>query len=118
MLVSANVLPARQKPDQTAKDSDVVYEVGGDVRPPKIIHYVEPASSDSSQDAYVEGVVRISTVVNLDGAPAELHMLRGLNTDEDKLAVEALKQWRFQPGTKKGRPVRVRITVEIEFHLL
>jgi TonB family protein len=118
LLVSADVLAAPQKSDQPAKDSDVVYAVGGDVKPPKIIHYVEPAASDSSQDAYVEGLVRISAVVNLDGAPAELQVLKGLNADEDKLAVAALKQWRFQPGTRKGQAVRVRITVEIEFHLL
>ena len=100
------------------KDDSDIYVVGGDVKPPKVIHYVEPESSSSSQDAYVEGVVRISTVVNLDGLPSDLHVTKGLNSEEDRLAVEALKQWRFQPGTRKGQPVRVRINVEIEFHLL
>jgi len=99
-------------------DSTDIYVAGGDVKPPKVIHYVEPDFSPSSQEAFVEGVVKIAAVVNLDGIPADLHVTKGLNADEDKLAVEALKQWRFKPGTKKDQPVRVRINVEINFHLL
>ncbi len=86
------------------------------MKPPKVIHYVEP--DPSSQDAYVEGVVRISAVVNLDGTPSDLKVVKGLNAEEDKLATEALKQWRFRPGSKNEKPVRVRINVEINFHLL
>lgn len=115
--------PGQQKSEQsqnaqTQKDSSEVYVVGGDVKPPKVIHYVEPEFSPSSQDAYVEGVVRIAAVVNLDGLPANLEVTKGLNAEEDKLAIEALKQWRFKPGTKNDRPVRVKINVEINFHLL
>ncbi|MGH9609881.1 MAG: energy transducer TonB [Bryobacteraceae bacterium] len=29
-----------------------------------------------------------------------------------------MKQWRFRPGLKDGRPVNVRVTVEVEFRLL
>ncbi len=32
--------------------------------------------------------------------------------------MEALKQWRFQPGTKEGKSVNVRVTIEVAFHLL
>jgi periplasmic protein TonB len=62
--------------------------------------------------------VKISTVVTQDGIPTELKILRGLNSKEDETAIEVLKQWRFQPGTKAGQPVKVRVTVEVEFHLL
>jgi TonB family protein len=115
-------VPAGQQKDSahTQKDStkqaQEIYTVGGDVKPPKIIHYVEP--DPTAQDTYVEGIVRISAVVNLDGQPAELHVVKGLNEEEDKLALDALKQWRFKPGTKNGQPVRVKINVEINFHLL
>jgi TonB family protein len=102
----------------TPKDKDVVYEPGGDVKSPKLIHYVEPAFSSSSKEAFVEGVVRISTVVKTDGLPYELHVSKGLNSEEDQKAVEAVSKWRFQPGTKNGQPVNVRVTVEVEFHLL
>jgi outer membrane biosynthesis protein TonB len=35
----------------------------------------------------------------------------------DEKAVEALRMWRFQPGTKDGHPVAVEISVEVNFHL-
>lgn len=112
LMLSARLVTARQK----SQDSSEIYVVGGDVKPPKIIHYVEP--DPSSQDAYVEGVVRISAVVNLDGTASDMKVLKGLNDEEDKLALAALKQWRFKPGSKSDKAVRVRINVEISFHLL
>ena len=105
--------------DSEKQDSDqTVYTPGGDVTSPKLIHYVEPKFSGSSNEAYVEGVVRISTVVNPTGLPTELQVVEGLNADEDKTAMDAVNQWRFAPGTKQGRPVHVKVTVQIEFHLL
>jgi TonB family protein len=95
-----------------------VYTPGGDVKAPKLTHYVEPEFSPSSKEAYVEGVVKISTIVTTEGTPTELVVLRGLNSEEDKTALKAAEQWRFDPGTKSGKPVYVKVTLEIEFHLL
>jgi protein TonB len=95
-----------------------VYTPGGDVKPPKVIHYVEPQFSSSSKEAFVEGVVKLSTVVTDEGLPTELHVVSGLNSDEDNKALDAVKQWRFQPGTKSGKAVFVRVNIEIDFHLL
>jgi TonB family protein len=97
---------------------DKVYEPGGDVKPPKLVHYVEPAFSPSSKEAFVEGTVKISTVVTRDGHATNLKVTSGLNTEEDRTATDAVKQWKFQPGTKAGQPVNVHVTVEVTFHLL
>jgi TonB family protein len=35
----------------------------------------------------------------------------------DEQAINALKQWKFEPGTLKGKPVAVRVRVEMEFNL-
>ena len=104
--------------DDPVAQEDTVYEPGGDVKPPKLVHYVEPAFSPSSKEAFVEGTVRISTVVTRDGDTTDLRVTRGLNAEEDRTAVEAVKQWKFQPGTKAGQPVKVRVNVEVTFHLL
>ena len=102
-----------------ADDSaDKVYEPGGDVKPPKLVHYVEPAFSPSSKEAFVEGTVKISTVVTREGQATNLKVTSGLNSEEDRTATEAVKQWKFQPGTKAGQPVNVHVTVEVTFHLL
>ena len=109
---------ADDKDSNTAQTTDVVYEPGGDVKPPKLLHYVEPAFSPSSKEAFVEGTVKISTVVTTEGIATKLRVTSGLNAEEDRTAMEAVKQWKFQPGTKAGQPVNVRVNVEVTFHLL
>ncbi len=107
----------KEKKDDS-KEEPPIYTPGGDVKPPKLTHYVEPEFSPSSKEAYVEGVVKISTVVTPEGMPTDLTVVRGLNAEEDKTAMRAVEQWRFDPGTKNGKPVHVKVTLEIEFHLL
>jgi len=121
LLSAAGVEDHPQKTSTAAKKQNAVstvYKPGADVKAPKLIHYVEPEFSDSSNEAFVDGVVKISTVVSSEGVPTELHILSGLNSKEDSTAVEAVKQWRFEPGTKAGEAVNVEVTVEVNFHLL
>ena len=109
------------KSDKEAKSQSAdekIYEPGGEVKSPKLVHYVEPEFSPSSKEAFVEGTVKISTVVTREGLATNLRIVSGLNSEEDRTALEAVKQWKFQPGTKAGQPVKVRVTVEVTFHLL
>jgi protein TonB len=54
-----------------------------------------------------------------DRAAAEDEVARSLDSTLglDREAVKALKQWRFRPGTKDGKPVAVRVQIEITFTL-
>jgi TonB family protein len=100
------------------KAADVVYEPGNGVKPPKLVHYVEPEFSPSSEEAFVNGLVRLSTVVTPEGIPTAVRVVTGLTKSENESAISAVQQWRFEPGTKDGEAVNVRITVEVDFHLL
>jgi len=121
LFVSAGLCRADDnKPKEQAKDPATaeVFEPGPNVKAPKLIHYVEPEFSANSKEAFVEGVVRVSTVVTSDGIVSTCQIVRGLNAEEDRTALKAVRMWHFQPGTKDGKPVNVRVTVEIEFHLM
>lgn len=121
LLYAAPVEDRPQKSSGAVKKQDAgtaVYKPGPDVKAPRLIHYVEPEFSDSSNEAFVDGVVKISTVVDPDGVPTQLHVLSGLNSKEDSTALDAVKQWRFAPGTKAGAAVNVEVMVEVNFHLL
>jgi TonB family protein len=100
------------------KAAPTVYTPGGDVKAPKVVHYVEPQFSNSSKEAFVEGVVKLKTTVTPDGLPSDIEVTKGLNAEENESAVEAVKQWRFQPGTKGGEAVHVRVSIEIAFNLM
>ena len=110
-------MPARAA-DHAKDNSETIYDIGGDVQPPKLIHVVEPAFDPKSEEAFTSGVVRIQIVVTLEGGVRDPKVIAGLNDRQDKKAVEAVTQWRFKPALRQGEPVNVRATVEVNFHLL
>ncbi len=122
LLAVLPFVPLTAQEDRKAKDKDSadtqVYEPGGDVKPPKLVHYVEPDFSPDSKEAFVEGTVKISTVISLGGVVTNPRVTSGLSAAEDRNAITAVKQWKFQPGTRNGRPVNVHVTIEVNFHLL
>jgi protein TonB len=61
----------------------------------------------------------MTTVVRTDGKPSDVEITQSLDTEHglDDQAIAALKQWQFEPGRKDGRPVSVRVTIEMRFSL-
>ena len=98
--------------------SDPIYEPGGDVTRPKLVHSVEPAFSTKSNEAFVEGTVTVSAVVSTHGNLTDMQVVKGLSAAQDHSALDALKEWRFEPGTKAGKAVNVRVKIQVDFHLL
>ena len=49
------------------------------------------------------------------GLPKDPHILKGLDKDLDQSAVDAVKDWRFAPAQKDGKPIAVRVSLQIQF---
>lgn len=77
---------------------------------------MNPQYSSGSHGINVEGSVVVETVVSSQGTPTNVHVVKSLHKDVDAAAVEAVKQWAFAPGKKNGKPVAVRLQIEIHFH--
>jgi TonB family protein len=61
-------------------------------------------------------VCKLWVVVTEKGKVEDPKILRCTGNPEiDRRAVEAVKQWRFEPARKNGRPVRVRGTIDVHF---
>jgi len=91
-----------------------VYSMGPGITPPRVIHQVSP---DHPQKGFrVSGTVLIGLVVSSAGEPKDIHVTRSLEKEIDQSAVAAVAQWRFEPGRKDGKPVAVKVSVEIRFH--
>jgi protein TonB len=79
---------------------------------------VEPAYTKEAEDERVEGLVLVAVVVAPDGSSDALNIVRGIGHGLDEKAVQTVRQWHFEPGTKGGVPVPVGpIVVAVNFRL-
>ncbi len=95
-----------------------VYRAGGEVSSPVLITKVEPEYSEEARKAKFSGVVRLAVIIDEHGIPTDIHVTGPLGLGLDEKAVEAVQKWRFRPGMKNGRAVKVRASVEVSFRLL
>jgi len=94
-----------------------VYQVGGGVSAPKLIYGPDPEFSEEARKSKYQGAVVLTVVVGADGRVHDMRVLRSLGLGLDEKAMEAVKNWRFEPSMTGGRPVPVEVNVEVDFHL-
>ncbi len=94
-----------------------IFHVGGGVSPPRQIYAPEPEFSEEARKAKYQGVCTLGLIVGTDGRPSNIRVLSSLGMGLDEKAIEAVKNWKFEPAMKDGHPVRVEIAVEVDFHL-
>jgi len=95
-----------------------LYQIGGRISAPVVIHEVEAEFSDEARRAKYQGVCLISLVVDAQGNPQDIHVARALGMGLDEKAIEAIRQYKFKPAMKDGKtPVPVPITIEVNFRL-
>ena len=105
-------------PGDTVGIGNTVFRAVDGVTLPQLIYTVEPEFTDEARKARYQGAVTLRVVVGADGFVRQVELVRGLGFGLDERAIEAVKQWRFRPGTKNGRPVNVEAAVEVTFRLL
>jgi TonB family protein len=92
-----------------------VYKVGGDVSAPVLIHSVEPQYPDKADETTATGTVQVTIWVDSNGNPTHVRVTRGLGMGLDEKAIEAVRQYRYKPAMKDGKPVMVELNVEVKF---
>jgi periplasmic protein TonB len=94
-----------------------VYRVGGGVSAPRAIYAPEPDYSEEARKAKYQGTVVLWVIVGADGRPHDIRVQRSLGMGLDQNAIEAVRQWRFEPARKNGQPVAVQVNIEVDFRL-
>lgn len=107
-------------------DHDGIYKPGNGVLPPRIVKRAPPQLSANNGRQRIDGVVAIGLVVDKNGDPQDVHVVRAMAdvidgerhaaaADMDRAALEAVRKYKFEPATLKGVVVPVRVTVEVRF---
>ncbi len=96
---------------------DTVYRAGGAVTPPKVLGMVQPTYTDRALANRAQGSVELELIVDRTGRATRIRVVRSLDSDLDRQAIDAVARWRFEPGRLAGTPVDVLVTVILDFRI-
>lgn len=112
--VQGPVGPPVATPQPPPPDEPIV--VGGKIRPPRLIHRVEPTYPRMAQIARIQGDVVLEALLEKDGRVRNVEIKSG-HPSLAPAASEAVGQWIYEPTYLNGQPYAVRLTVTVEFRL-
>ncbi|HEX7960757.1 MAG TPA: M56 family metallopeptidase [Terriglobales bacterium] len=92
-------------------------KIGPGITPPKMISKVQPTYPADAKKAKREGIVVVGAVIGTDGKVENVSVLKSVDPSLDESAMNAVRQWTFEPALKDGKPVKVETHVEINFSL-
>ena len=93
---------------------------GGDgITMPELLSKVEPVYPHDARDARAEGKVILQAVIREDGTVGNVEVLTHAEgwPSLDEAAIAAVRQRKYRPGLKDGRPVSIYFTIRIDFRL-
>ena len=85
--------------------------------PPKVVHRVEARYTREARVNGIQGTVLLEVAVDETGKPENISVLSPIGFGLDSRAVDAVRQWTFQPATSGGKPVHSSTTVEVKFRI-
>jgi len=90
---------------------------GNGVKLGRSISAPDPEYSETARQKKINGTVILAIAINASGTVDDVKVLQSVEPGLDQNAVYAVKQWKFTPATKDGKPVGVQIPVSVGFRL-
>jgi bla regulator protein blaR1 len=106
-----------QEPAHWLAPQNQVYHVGGGVSAPSLVFAPDPEYTEKARRAKYQGICVVALIVDEQGNPQRVQVVRHLGMGLDKKAVEAVRQYRFKPAMLRGNPVQVEVNIEVNFRI-
>ena len=87
-------------------------------RAPHVVFQRDPDYPEHARRSRESRTVTLALVVGVDGRPRDIKVEASPDKDFAKNAVDAVKQWRFDPAIRDGKPVELPIHVDVNFRLI
>ena len=107
--------PTTIAPPPGGPQAPVRIRVGGLIKPPQLISSVMPVYPAMARETGIDGDVVIDTTIDKNGKVTFTKVISGPSMLREA-ALDALRQWKYQPSLLNGDPVPVQMTVTIKFH--
>jgi len=107
--------PPEQSKDGPAATPTTI-RIGANVQGAKLVRQVMPPYPKEARAKHIQGTVVLHVVIGKDGSVADLSVVSG-PPELANAAMDAVKQWRYQPTLLNGEPVRVDTTISVVFKL-
>ena len=115
------VSSAKQMKEPRAEGLESAAQAGGgakDVKPPTPIYKPEPPYPEIAKRDKIFDIVVLWVAVDAQGKVSDVRLLSDdLGYGFGESAVKTVRTWRFNPATRKGVPVPVRLMVETSFRV-
>jgi TonB family protein len=94
-------------------------QIGGNVQAAKVDHKVTPLYPPGAKADRVEGTVLMAAVIGIDGSVMSLEQVnKQVDSRLAQAAMDAVKQWHYQPTLLNGNPVEIVTQIEVNFTLM
>jgi TonB family protein len=90
--------------------------VGGAVVQAQLLSRVSPVYPQLAKNQHISGDVKVDALIDATGHVTTMKIISG-PTLLHQAAMDALKQWKYQPASLDGKPVPMHLTVTIQFRL-
>jgi protein TonB len=77
----------------------------------------EAIYTEEARQKKINGSCMIAVVVDSQGMPRNIEIVKSLNPGLDENAAYAVSQYRFKPAIKDGEPIPTKVYVEVNFRL-
>ncbi len=90
--------------------------VGGQVQAAHLVNRVQPVYPPLARQTRINGTVKLHAIIGKDGTVQQLQVVSG-HPLLVQAALDAVKQWRYQPTLLNGEPVEVDTEIDVIFTL-
>jgi len=88
----------------------------GNIKPPKLVKAVDPIYPEKARKAQVEGLVILEARTDEKGNVEDAKVLKSIPV-LDQAAIDAVKQWKYEPMVINGKPQKIVFTLTVNFRL-
>ncbi|VGO21401.1 energy transducer TonB [Pontiella sulfatireligans] len=97
------------------EEVDAIFSLSDLDQKPRAVYQPTPVYPPELSRKSVQGTVYVLFIVDQTGRARDLKVQKSTHPAFNNPAIKAVKQWKFEPGKRKGKPVQFRMRVPITF---